>query len=181
MATADRPKGHSIEGPHPVGIYRHYSRRSHQFVTIAMCYRRTQEKARIKNSIVIEVPAILHPLVWLNCSGQGYLDDVSIDATLSHDKGINRQCLCCRCGHRTQHDSEGRHPDVLKPSIVFHNLSCSCPVMLFILLLSCYVEGSGWARRRAPIYLAFPVHKLFHNLSCSRLVMLNLGQTSNRF
>ena len=129
-STAPRPEGHSIECPHPVGVYRHYSRRPHQFVTIAMCYRGIQEKARIKNAIVIEVPAIPHLLVWLNCRGQGYLDDVSIDATLSHDKGINRQCLCCRCCHRTQHESEGRHPDILKPSILFHNLSCSCLVML---------------------------------------------------
>ena len=95
-----------------------------------MCYGGIQEEARIKNAIIIEVPAIPHLLVWLNCRGQGYRDDVSIDATLSHDKGINRQCLCCRCCHRTQHESEGRHPDILKPSILFHNLSCSYLVML---------------------------------------------------
>ena len=58
-----------------------------------MCYGGIKAGGRIKNAIIIEVPAIPHSLVWLNCRGQGYLDDVSIDATLSHDKGINRQCL----------------------------------------------------------------------------------------
>ena len=130
QSTAPRPKGHSIECPHPVGVYRHYSRRPHQFVTIAMCYVGFKSRPVSKTAIIIEVPAIPHSLVWLNCRGQGYLDDVSIDATLSHDKGINRQCLCCRCCHRTQHESEGRHPDILKPSILFHNLSCSRLVML---------------------------------------------------
>jgi hypothetical protein len=90
MATTHRPEGHSIECPRPVGGYRNYSRRPYQFITIAMCYGGTQEEARIKNAIIIEVPAIPHLHVWLNCRGQGYLDDVSIDATLSDDKGINR-------------------------------------------------------------------------------------------
>jgi hypothetical protein len=120
-----------------------------------MCYGGIQEEGCIKNAIIIEVPAIPHSLVWLNCRGQGYRDDVSIDATLPHDKGINRQCLCCRRCDRTQHESKGRDPDILKPSILFHNLSCSYLVMWKV----------GLGEHRAPLYLAFPVHILFHNFA----------------
>ena len=127
-----------------------------------------------QKSIIIEVPAIPHLHVWLNCRGQGYRDDVSIDATLSHDKGINRQCLCCRCCHRTQHESEGRHPNILKPSILFHNLSYSCLVTLKV-----------QARRGVTLCFIW----LFLCINCAEnrgqrlfcLVMLNLGQTNNRF
>jgi hypothetical protein len=128
--TAPRPEGHCIECPHPIGFYCDYSRGPPRFVRIAMCYSGIKAGDRIKNAIIVEIPAISHCLVWLNCRGQGYPDDVSIDAILAHDKGINRQCLCCRRCHRTQHESESRHPDTLKPSILFHNLSCSFLVIL---------------------------------------------------
>jgi hypothetical protein len=101
-----------------------------------MCYGGVKVGGRIKNAIIIEVPAIPHSLVWLNCRGQGYLNDVSIEASLSHYKGISRQCLCCRGCHRAQYDSEGCHHDILKPSILFHNLSCFYLVMFSFLVAS---------------------------------------------
>jgi hypothetical protein len=96
---------------------------------IAMCYGGVKARYRIKNAIIIEVPAIPRSLVWLHCRGKGYPDNVSIDATLAHYKGISRQRLCCRCCHRTQHESERGHHDILNPSILFHNLPCSYLVM----------------------------------------------------
>ena len=136
LATAPRPEGHSIDCDHPIGVYRSYSRRHHPFVTIVMCYGGIKAGGRIKNAIIIEVPAIPHALVWLNCRGQGYLNDVSIEASLSHYKGISRQCLCGGGCHRAQYESEGGHHDILKPSILFHNLSCFYLVMFSFLVVS---------------------------------------------
>jgi len=140
LLAAPCQEGHSIKCSHPTGVYGDYSCRPQPFVMIAMCYGGIQEEWRIKNAIIIEVPAIPHWLVWLNYRGQGYLDDVSRDATLSHDKAINRQCLCCRRCDRTQYESQERHHDILKPSIFFHNLCCSC------LVITSFVVGLliGW-------------------------------------